>query len=142
LENRIGVYFEGQCGEGQFRIKADSEVTPEEIASSNLWLIGGVGENCLTAAFESSLIPFRLTQPQLGSKTISATGTVLLSFIYPKKKGVDTGYVYIEAGSDINAYRLPVVVNNDADYTVQSLESKTGIISTITGNFNQLWDAK
>jgi pimeloyl-ACP methyl ester carboxylesterase len=138
IRSRIGSDA-GQLGGGRIQLRADYEITDTDLATYNLWLLGGPGENLCAAKLAPSLPLGWDRGALLLDGTRFAGGDRLLSYITPCPANPNR-YVYVECGTTPLAYRASVLPVRACDIVVQTLEESAFKLE-YTGFFDSSWRA-
>lgn len=131
VRERIGMRSD-QLGVGSFQILSDVEVTETDLATKNLWLIGGPQENYVTDRMKQHLPSLAAVIPEPES-----TSGRLTSYIYPSPHSEKT-YIYVETGTTNLAYSAGVLNTPDHDICVQDI-NRQGAVAKWTADFNTHW---
>lgn len=139
VRNRTGSDI-GQWSGASFKIKADTEITEDELEKKNLWLIGNVDENSLVSRF-ANRFPFNLSSDRviIGDTVYSDPNTfvefVMLNPIYKNR------YLFVEAAFSEVGYLGEIFRSRDFDYSVSIIDGKDNVI-TEKGIFDGNWKLK
>lgn len=135
VAHRVGSDI-GQWEGGRFLVKADVDVTAEELNSRNLWLIGGRQENKLVAKYAKEL-PFSLLENELPEISDWGDESLFLQFIYPNPINRNT-YWFIEAGGSTECYASSILREKEFDFSVSRFDAQTNPV-LVCGIFDSTW---
>lgn len=111
----------GQWSGGRFLIKADNEVTRDEIEGRNLWIIGNSSENLIHKKFCDE-IPLIINNRSvtLGNKTW--TGDNLFVELICQNPTNPDHYIFIEAAQNHDGYLAEIFKYRDFDFSITSVD--------------------
>ncbi len=136
VRHRLGSDV-GQWSWGIFEVKADAEVTAEDIGRRSLWLIGNERENAVLARMADSL-PFGLDDSGARVADRSWRGdSLFLEAICPNPLNPER-YVYVEAGQSMKCYYAEILANRSFDFALSEIDLKTNAAVAL-GVFDADW---
>lgn len=128
----------GELSGGHFRVLKDIEVTHEQLAGNNIWLIGTADENSIVEMFSDELpTAFDGGDLILGSSKVSRE-SLFFECVIPNPYAGDR-YAFIEMANSRFAYSSCVFGNRKFDYAVSEFDGLNNPV-LYRGIFNGNWE--
>jgi len=136
VDHRVGSRL-GEWARGRFTVKADVDITNEDIETKNLWLIGGPGENHIVDRISGKLgLSLGADRVAIGDKVFTDKKSFLeMITLNPLN---NSRYVYIEMGLSSQCYYADILLSRDFDFSVSHVDGFLNPIK-IRGIFDSNW---